>query len=97
MLDDLETGEGYEVTLIVEICLFVGDHQDDDSRTFTFFSHSDDVVDNVTIDNFSEVMIAAYQEINSCIGEERSRTEFGRVKSIKLKLTVDEHLYFYML
>ena len=65
-------------------------HQDDDSRTFTFFSHSDDVVDNVTIDNLSEVMMASYQEINSCIDEERSRTEFGGVKSIKFKLIVDE-------
>ena len=90
LLDDLETGEGYEVTLIVEVCLFVEDHQDDDSRTFTFFSHSDDVVDNVTIDNLSEVMMASYQEINSCIDEERSRTEFGGVKNIRFKLIVDE-------
>ena len=90
MLDDLETGEGYEVIFIIYVCLFVGDHQDDDSRTFTFLSHSDDVVDNVTIDKLSEVLMASYQEINSCIDEERSRTEFGGVKSIKFKLIVDE-------
>ena len=66
----------------VEVCVFVRGHQDDDSRTFTFFSHSDGVVDNVTIDNLSEV--------NSWIDEERSRTEFGGVKSIKFKLIVDE-------
>ena len=90
LLDDIETDNGYEAVIIVEVCLFVRGHQDDDSRTFTFFSHSDDVVNNVTIDNLSEVMMASYQEINSCIDEERSRTEFGGVKSIKFKLIVDE-------
>ena len=90
LLDGIETDNGYEAVIIVEVCLFVRGHQDDDSRTFTFFSHSDDVVDNVTIDNLSEVMMASYQEINSCIDEERSRTEFGGVKSIKFKLIVDE-------
>ena len=52
--------------------------------------HSDFVVDNVKIDNLSEVMTASYQEIKSCIDEERSRTEFRGVKSIKFKLIVDE-------
>ena len=56
MLDGIVDDEGYEVTLIVEV-FFVRYHQDDDSRTFTFFSHSDDVVDTVTIDNLSEVMM----------------------------------------
>ena len=34
LLDDIETDNGYEAVIIVEVCLFVRGHQDDDSRTF---------------------------------------------------------------
>ena len=90
LLDDLETGEGYEVTLIVAVNLFVRYHQDDEFNIRYLCFHSDEVVDNVTIDNLSDVMMASYQEINSCMDEERSRTEFGGVQNIRFKLIVDE-------
>ena len=95
MLDGIATDEGYEATIIVRIDMFVIFHhfnyyEDDEFSTFTLNFHSDDVVDNITIDNIADVMRAAHQQIYSCIDGERSRMNFEGLKSIRFKLIVDE-------
>ena len=95
LLDDIETDEGYEATIIVMIDMFVRFHhfnyyEDDEFSTFTLNFHSDDVVDNITIDNIADVMRAAHQQIYTCIDDERSRMNFEGLKSIRFKLIVDE-------
>ena len=95
LLDDIETDEGYEATIIVRIDMFVRFHhfnyyEDDEFSTFTLSFHSDDVVDNITIDNIADVMRAAHQQIYSCVDDERSRMNFEGLKSIRFKLIVDE-------
>ena len=95
LLDDIETDEGYEATIVVMIDMFVRFHhfnyyEDDEFSTFTLNFHSDDVVDNITIDNIADVMRAAHQQIYSCIDDERSRMNVEGLKSIMFKLIVDE-------
>ena len=95
LLDGIVDDEGYEVTLIVEANLFVRFHhfnyyEHDHFNTFSFHFHSDDFVDNITIDNISEVMIEAHQTIYRCIDSERSRMNFEGVQNIRFKLIVDE-------
>ena len=95
LLDDIETDNGYEAVIIVEVNMFVRFHhfnyyEDNDFNTFSFHFHSDDVVDNITIDNIADVMRAAHQKIYSCIGDERSRMNFEGVQNIRFKLIVDE-------
>ena len=95
LLDDIETDEGYEATIIVTIDMFIRFHhfnyyEDDEFSTFTLNFHSDDVVDNITIDNIADVMRAAHQQIYSCIDDERSRMNFEGLKSIRFNLIVDE-------
>ena len=48
--------------------------------------------DNATIDNLSDVMIAAHQEIYSDMYEDRNRMNFEGVKNIRFKLIVDKPL-----
>ena len=95
LLDGIETDNGYEAVIIVEVNMFVRFHHfnyydDDHFNTFSFHFHSDDVVDNITIDNIADVMRAAHQTIYSCIDDERSRMNFGGVQNIRFKLIVDE-------
>ena len=95
LLDDIETDNGYEAVIIVEVNMFVRFHhfnyyEDDHCNTFSFHFHSDDVVDNITIDNIADVMRAAHQKIYSCIDDERSRMNFEGVQNIRFKLIVDE-------
>ena len=95
MLDGIETDEGCDATIIVEANLFVRLHhfncyEDDEFSTFTFHVHSDSFVYNVNQDNIADVMRAAYQEIYSCMDDERSRMNFEGVKNIRFKLFVDE-------
>ena len=95
LLDDIETDEGYKATIIVMIDMFVRFHhfnyyEDDEFSTFTPNFHSDDVVDNITIDNIVDVMRAAHQQIYSRSDDERSRMNFEGLKSIRFKLIVDE-------
>ena len=75
LLNDIETDEGYEATIIVEVNMFVRLHhfnyyEDDEFSTFTFNFRSDDVVDHTTIDNIADVMRAAHREIYSCMDDE---------------------------
>ena len=94
LLDGIETDNGYEAVIIVEVNMFVRFHHfnydDDHFNTFSFHFHSDDVVDNITIDNIADVMRAARQTIYSCIDDERSRMNFGGVQNIRFKLNFDE-------
>ena len=94
LLDDIETDNGYETVIIVEVNMFVRFHhfnyEDNHFNTFSFYFRSDDVVDNITIDNISEVMMEAHQTICRCIDDERSRMNFGGVQNIRFKLIVDE-------
>ena len=95
LLADIETGEGYEATIIVEANLFVRFHhfncyEDEHFNTFSFRFLSHDVVDNVTKDNIADVMRAAHQEIYSCMDDERSRMNFEGEKRIRFKLIADE-------
>ena len=94
MLDGIETDNGYEAVIIVEVNMFVRFHhfnyEDNHFNTFSFHFRSDDFVDNITIDNISEVMIEAHQTIYRCIDDERSRMNFGGVQNIRFKLIVDE-------
>ena len=95
LLDGIETDNGYEAVIIVEVDMFVRFHhfnyyEDDHFNTFSFYFRSDDVVDDITIDNIPDVMRAAYQTINGCIDRERSRMNFGGVQNIRFKLIVDE-------
>ena len=94
LLDDIETDNGYETVIIVEVNMFVRFHhfnyEDNHFNTFSFYFRSDDVVDNITIDNISEVMMEAHQTIYRCIDDERSRMNFGGVQNIRFKLIVDE-------
>ena len=94
LLDGIETDNGYEAVIIVEVNMFVRFHhfsyEDDHFNTFSFYFRSDDFVDNITIDNISEVMMEAHQTIYRCIDDERSRMNFGGVQNIRFKLIVDE-------
>ena len=94
LLDGIETDNGYETVIIVEVNMFVRFHhfnyEDNHFNTFSFYFRSDDVVDNITIDNISEVMMEAHQTIYRCIDDERSRMNFGGVQNIRFKLIVDE-------
>ena len=94
LLDGIETDNGYEAVIIVEVNMFVRFHhfnyEDNHFNTFSFYFRSDDVVDNITIDNISEVMMEAHQTIYRCIDDERSRMNFGGVQNIRFKLIVDE-------
>ena len=94
LLDDIETDNGYEAVIIVEVNMFVRFHhfnyEDNHFNTFSFYFRSDDVVDNITIDNIADVMRAAHQTIYRCIDRERSRMNFGGVQNIRFKLIVDE-------
>ena len=63
LLDGIVDDEGYEVTLIVEVNLFVRHHQDDEFNIRYLCFHSDEVVDNVTKYNIEDVLRAAHQEI----------------------------------
>ena len=94
LLDEIDTHEGSEATIIVEVDLFVIFHhfnyyEDDEFTTFSFYFHSDDVVDNITIDNTADVMRAAHQTIYS-LDDERSRMNFEGVNHIRFKLIIDE-------
>ena len=94
LLDGIETDNGYETVIIVEVNMFVRFHhfnyEDNHFNTFSFYFRSDDVVDNITIDNISEVMMEAHQTIYRRIDDERSRMNFGGVQNIRFKLIVDE-------
>ena len=95
LLDDIETVNGSEAVIIVQVNMFVKFHhfsyyEDDHFNTFSFHFHSEDVVDNVTIDNIADVMRAAHQTIYSCIDDERSIMNFEGVQNIRFKLIVDE-------
>ena len=94
LLDGIETDNSYGEVIIVEVNMFVRFHhfncQDDHFNTFSFHFHSDDFVDNITIDNITEVMIEAHQTIYRCIDSERSRMNFEGVQNIRFKLIVDE-------
>ena len=95
LLDGIETVNGHEAVIIVEVNMFVRFHhfnyyEDDHFNTFSFHFRSDDFVDNITIDNISEVMIEAHQTIYRCIDSERSRMNFEGVQNIRFKLIVDE-------
>ena len=94
LLDGIETDNGYETVIIVEVNMFVRFHhfnyEDNHFNTFSFYFRSDDFVDNITIDNISEVMMEAHQTIYRCIDDERSRMNFGGVQNIRFKLIVDE-------
>ena len=95
LLDGIETDNSYGEVIIVEVNLFVRFHhfnyyEDDHFNTFSFHFHSDDFVDNITVDNITEVMIEAHQTIYRCIDSERSRMNFEGVQNIRFKLIVDE-------
>ena len=94
LLDGIETDNGYETVIIVEVNMFVRFHhfnyEDNHFNTFSFYFRSDDFVDNITINNISEVMMEAHQTIYRCIDDERSRMNFGGVQNIRFKLIVDE-------
>ena len=94
LLDGIETDNGYETVIIVEVNMFVRFHhfnyEDNHFNTFSFYFRSDDFVDTITIDNISEVMMEAHQTIYRCIDDERSRMNFGGVQNIRFKLIVDE-------
>ena len=94
LLDGIETDNGYEAVIIVEVNMFVRFHhfnyEDNHFNTFSFYFRSDDVVDNITIDNIVDVMMEAHQTIYRCIDDERSRMNFGGVQNIRFKLIVDE-------
>ena len=94
LLDGIETDNSYGEVIIVEVNRFVRFHhfnyEDDHFNTFGFHFHSDDFVDNITIDNITEVMIEAHQTIYRCIDSERSRMNFEGVQNIRFKLIVDE-------
>ena len=90
MLDDIKTDNGYKAVIIVEVNIFVRFHhfnyyEDNHFNTFSFHLHSDDVVDNITIDNIADVMRAAYQKIYSCIDDERSKMNFEGIQIIRFK------------
>ena len=77
------------------VILSVSFHQfnyyaNDEFYTFSFYLRSDEVVDNVTIDNIDDVMRAAHQNLYSCMDDERSIMNFEGVKNIRLKLIIDE-------
>ena len=94
LLDGIETDNSYGEVIIVEVNMFVRFHhfsyEDDHFNTFSFHFHSDDFVDNITIDNITEVTIEAHQTIYRCIDSERSRMNFEGVQNIRFKLIVDE-------
>ena len=76
LLDGIVDDDGFEATMIVEVDLFVRFHnfnyyEDAEFSTFSFYFHSDDVVD--TVDNIDDVMRAAHQEIYSCMDDERKK------------------------
>ena len=89
LLDGIVDDEGYEVTLIVEVNLFVRYHQDDEFNIRYLCFHSDEVVDNVTKYNI-EGVLAAHQEIYSDMDEDRNRMNFEGVQNIRFKLIIDK-------
>ena len=89
LLNDIETDEGYEATIIVEVNMFVRLHhfnyyEDDEFSTFTFNFRSDDVVDHITIDNIADVMRAAHREIYSCMDDE-SLVQLAQMHGVNLE------------
>ena len=85
MLDGIVDDEGYEVTLIAEVNLFVRYHQDDEFNIRYLCFHSDEVVDNVTKYNIEDVLRAAQQEIYSDMDEDRNIMNFEGVKKHKVE------------
>ena len=85
LLDGIETDNSYGEVIIVEVNMFVRFHhfnyEDDHFNTFSCHFHSDDFVDNITIDNITEVMIEAHQTIYRCIDSERSRMNLKEYKT----------------
>ena len=71
-------------------CHHFRDCEDDAFNTFSLYFRSDEVVDNVTIQNIDDVMRAAHQTIYSCMDDERSRMNLERVKNIRFKLIIDD-------
>ena len=95
LLDGIETDNSYGEVIIVEVNMFVRFHhfnyyEDDEFSTSSFYFRSDDVVDNITIDNIADVMRVAHQTIDSRMEDARSRMNFEGVQNIRFKLMVDE-------
>ena len=95
LLDSIETDNSYGEVIIVEVNMFVRFHhfnyyEDDHFNTFSFHFHSDEFVDNITIDNIADVMRVAHQTIDSRMEDARSRMNFEGVQNIRFKLMVDE-------
>ena len=95
LLDGVETDNSYGEVMIVEVNMFVRFHhfnyyEDNKFSTFSFYFRSDDVVDNITIDNIADVMRVAHQTIDSRMEDARSIMNFEGVQNIRFKLMVDE-------